>query len=154
MLIPQQHRHTQQLYTLITCSTYSKRMQELTALSQEFFRASSAVIRLDGSKMSILSSKHRAPDGRLHSTQSTFNHCETSNNQSTINHSITWLMYPYACIQLLFNQPIFLELLLVKPVFKVNFWEFFRQYFYKPDALCCPTNSKTTKFIWLINRLI
>jgi len=48
-------------------------MQELTALSHEFLKASSAVILLVGSKMSILSSRHKAPDGRLHSTQSISN---------------------------------------------------------------------------------
>jgi len=48
--------------------TYSSCMQELTALSHEFFRASSAVTLFAGSKMSILSRRHKAPDGKLHRT--------------------------------------------------------------------------------------
>ena len=84
-VIRQQHQQTQGYYkALIKRSTYSKRMQELTALSQEFFSASSAVMRLDGSRISIESSKHRAPDGRLHSTWSTNTGwlCNNSLNQS------------------------------------------------------------------------
>jgi len=57
-------------------------MQELTALNQEFCRASSAVILLDGSKISILSSKHRAPDGRLQQTQNI--------KQSLVHETVTW----------------------------------------------------------------